>query len=77
MEMENLNIHARVTGITWRKMIEDERPVEVVRRLSYREYGHNREWLEAVRTVTRAEEEFKERKDPGMGSPTGATKGEK
>jgi len=25
-EMENLNIHARVTGITWRKMIEDEIP---------------------------------------------------
>ena len=31
MEMENLNIHARVTGIAWRKMIEDELPVcEVV-----------------------------------------------
>jgi len=26
MEMENLNIHARVTGIAWRKMIEDELP---------------------------------------------------
>jgi len=23
MEMENLNIHARVTGMAWRKMIED------------------------------------------------------
>jgi len=64
MEMENLNIQARVTGITWRKMIEDERPVEVVRRPSYREYCHDREWLEAVRTVTRAEKDFKERKDP-------------
>jgi len=24
VEMENLNIHARVTGIAWRKMIEDQ-----------------------------------------------------
>jgi len=26
MEMENLNIHARVTGIAWRMMMEDEIP---------------------------------------------------
>ena len=38
MEMENLNIHARVTGIAWRKMIEDEVPVQALRRLSHREY---------------------------------------
>jgi len=31
MEMENLNIHARVTGIAWRKIIEDELPVEALR----------------------------------------------
>jgi len=30
MEMENLNIHTRVTGIAWRKMIEDELPVEAL-----------------------------------------------
>jgi len=36
--MENLNIHARVTGIASRKMIEDELPVEALRRLSHREY---------------------------------------
>jgi len=24
LEMENLNIHARVTGIAWRKKIEDQ-----------------------------------------------------
>jgi len=63
MEMENLNIHARVTGIAWRKMIEDELPVEALRRLSHREYVEDGEWLEAVRTVTRAEEDFRERKD--------------
>jgi len=58
MAMENLNIHARVTGIAWRKMIEDELPVEALRRLSHREYVADGEWLEAVRTVTRAEEDF-------------------
>jgi len=39
MEMANLNIHARVTGIAWRKMIEDEHPIEALRRLSHREYA--------------------------------------
>jgi len=63
MEMENLNIHARVAGIAWRKMIEDELPIEALRRLSDRQYFDAGEWLEAVRTVTRAEEDFKERKD--------------
>jgi len=33
--------------------------------------------LEAVRTVTRAEEDFKERKDLREGGPSGATRGEK
>jgi len=37
MEMENLNIHARVTGIARRTMIVDELPVEASRRLSHRE----------------------------------------
>jgi len=35
MEMENLNIHASVTGIACRKMIEDKLPVEPFRRLSH------------------------------------------
>jgi len=30
MEMENLNIHARVSGIAWRTMIEDELPIEAL-----------------------------------------------
>jgi len=33
LEMENLNIHARVTGIAWRKMIEDQIPEDALRRL--------------------------------------------
>jgi len=59
MEMENLDIHARVTGIGGRKMIEDELGVEALRPLSDREYVDDGEWLEAVRTVTRAEDDFK------------------
>jgi len=77
MEMENLNIHARVTGIAWRKMIEDELPVEALRWLSHREYVDDGEWLEAVRTVTRAEEDFKERKNLRGGGPSSTTQGEK
>jgi len=77
MEMENLNIHASVTGIAWRKMIEDKLPIEALRRLSHREYVDDGEWLEAFRTVTRAEEDFKEKKDLRGGSPPGATRGEK
>jgi len=61
-EMENLNIHARFTGIAWRKMIEDQIPEDALRRLTLREYIDDGKWLEAVRTVTRAEEDFRERK---------------
>jgi len=75
--MENLKIHARVTGIAWRKMIEEELPVEALRRLSHREYVDDGEWLEAFRTVTRAEEDFKETKDLRRGGPSGGTRREK
>jgi len=77
MEIENLYIHARVTGIAWRKMIEDELPIEAFRRLSHREYVDDGAWLEAVRTVTLAGEDFKERKDLQGGCPSGTTRGEK
>jgi len=77
MEMANLNIHATVTGIAWRKMIEEELPVEAWRRLSHTEYIDDGEWLEAVRIVTRAEEDFKERKDLRGGGPSSASLGEK
>jgi len=56
-------------------MIEDELPEEALRRLSHREYVDDGEWLEAVRTVTRAEEDFKERKDLRGGGPSGAKRG--
>jgi len=76
-EMENLNINARVTGIASRKVIEDAIPENARRQLSNREYVDNGEWLEAVRTVTRAEEDFQERKSLRGGGPSGNTRGEK
>jgi len=64
LQMENLNIHARVIWIAWMKMIEDKIREDPLRRLSLRKYVDDGVWLEAVRTVTRAEEEFKELKSP-------------
>jgi len=58
-------------------MIEDELRVKVLRLLSKRECVDDMEWLEVVRTVTGAEEDFKERKDLRGGGPSGATRGEK
>jgi len=77
MEMDNPHIHARMTGIAWRKIIEDELPIEALQGLSHREYVDHGEWLEAVRTVTRAEEDFNERKDLRGGGPSGTTRGDK
>jgi len=77
MEMGNLHIHARVTGIACRKMIEDKGPIEALRGLSHREYVDDGELLEAVRTVTRAAEDLKERKDLRGGGPSGSTQDEK
>jgi len=57
-------------------MIEDELPFAELRRLSHREYVDDGECLEAVRTVTGAEEDFKERKDLRGHGPSGATRGE-
>jgi hypothetical protein len=62
LEMENLNIYARVSGISWRNKIEDQLPEEALRRVSSIDYVDDGDWLKAVRTVTRAEEDFKERK---------------
>ena len=58
-------------------MIEDGLPMAELRRLSHSEYVDDGEWLEPVRTVTRAEEDFQERKELQGGGPSGATRGEK
>jgi len=76
LEMENLNIHASVTGIARRKMIEDQIPEDALRRLSLREYRDDGKWLDAVRTVTRAEEDFREWKSLRGGGPSGTTRSE-
>ena len=75
--MENLNIHARVTGVAWRKMIEDELPEKALWRMSVRDYDNDNEWLEEVRAVTRREEDFKERTGLRGGGPSSAKIGEK
>ena len=56
LELENLNIQAQVTGITWRYMVEKRLPLEALRRLSNQEYGSDPEWLAAIRTVTKAKQ---------------------
>ena len=33
LEMENLNIHAKMTGVSWRKMIEDQLPEQALLRM--------------------------------------------
>jgi len=58
-------------------MIEDPIPQDALGRLSLQEYGDDWEWLEAVRTVTRAEEDFRERKSLRGGGPSGMTRAEK
>ena len=77
LEMENLNMHARVTGIVWRQMIADQIPEDALRRLSLWEYVDDGEWLAAVRTITLAEEEVKELKSLWGCGPSDLTKGEK
>ena len=59
--MENWNIKARVTGVAFRKMIDDQIPDEAVRRMSMMDpIADDREWLEAIRTASKAEEHFVE-----------------
>jgi len=70
LKMENLNIHAQVSGVAWRKMIEDQLPEEALRRLSTEEYTIDGDWLDAVRRVTRQEEDFKERRGLRGGGPS-------
>ena len=77
LAMESLKIHARVTPLAGRKMIGDQIPEDAQRRLSLGEYMDHKEWLDAVRTVTKAEEDFRERKGLRDGGPSGATNGQK
>ena len=58
-------------------MIEDKIPKDPLRQLSLSEYVDDGDWLEVVRTVSRAEEDLKERKRLRGGSPSGLIRGEK
>ena len=57
--IENWNVKARVSGVAFRTMIDDQIPDEAVRRMSMMDpIADDREWLEAVRTASMAEEDF-------------------
>ena len=59
--INNWNVKVKVTGVGLRKMIEDQILEEGVRRLSMIDpIPDEREWLEAVRTAVRKEEDFQE-----------------
>ena len=63
-EVENPNIQAQVTGITWRYMVEKRLPMEALSGISNQEYRSEQEWLAAIQTVTKAEGAFKQH--PGL-----------
>ena len=61
LEIDNWNVKVNVTGDVLRKLIEDQIPEEAGRRLSMIDLiPDEREWLEALRTAVRKEEDFQE-----------------
>ena len=57
-EIANWNVKAKVTRVALRNMIEDQIPVEAARRMSWIDpIRDDREWLEAIRTAVRKEED--------------------
>ena len=61
LEIEKWNFKARVTGIAFRKNIDDQIPEEAVRRMSMMDpIADDRESVEEVRTESKAEEDFVE-----------------
>ena len=72
LEIENWNVKARVTGVALRKMIDNQIADEAVRRISMMDpIADNREWLEAVRTASKAEEDFVEGRKLRHGDSSG------
>ena len=72
LEIENWNVKARVTGVAFRKMIDDQIPEEVVRGMSMLDpIADDREWLEGVRTASRAEEDLGEGRKLRYGDSSG------
>ena len=63
LEIGHGKLKARVTGVAFGKMIDDQIPDEAVRRMSRTDpIADDRESLEGVRTASKAEEDFVERK---------------
>ena len=60
LEMENLNIHTKMTGVAWRKMIEDQLPEQALFRMSMHDHDDEAKWVAEIRRVTRMDEDFKE-----------------
>ena len=61
--MESKNNRAKVTGIAFRKIVEEQVLEEAIRRMSMQqEYINDREWLEALRKVVKDEEDLQERR---------------
>ena len=52
LEMKNLNMNAKVSGIAWRKMIKDELPEDALWRLSMHTYDDEDEWKAEVQRAT-------------------------
>ena len=49
LEMENLNIHAKITGVAWRKMIKDQVPEQALFRISMHDHDDEAEWMAEIR----------------------------
>ena len=57
-QIESMNNLAKVTGIAFRIIVEDETPEEAVRQMSMQqEYIDDREWLEALHKAVKDEED--------------------
>ena len=62
-KIESKNNRAKVTGIAFRKIVENEVPEEAIRHMSMQEeYIDDREWLEALRKAVKDEEDFQQRR---------------
>ena len=62
-QIESKNNRAKVTGIAFRKIVEDQVQEEAIRRMSMQQESiDDREWLEALRKAVKDEEDLQERR---------------
>ena len=52
LKVENLNIHAKVSGVAWREMVKGQLPEEAFRRLSMDSYDEDDKWKAEVLRAT-------------------------